>query len=302
MSPEFYQLLTIWDWRPEVLVPLLTLGVLYVAGWWRLRARGARQLAAGWRLAAYLGGLLLVALALLSPVEILSSWLFTAHMVQHLLLVMFAPPLLMVANPMPFILWGLPRVVREPAGRGLSRLLHRESSSRRFLRRATGLGIIWFAYTATLVLWHDPTLYDLALRREWIHNLEHLTFFGTAMLYWWVAIGAGPRVHKRAGLLGRTAFVLAALPVNWLLGISFALGSEPVFAHYAAMPRIGLGLLQDQILGGFIMWAPGSMMYILFALIMLGRYISREEQKPVRPPGEWGTEQQLAAPHIHKSQ
>ena len=276
MNEQFRILLGVWDWRPAVWVPLLLLGTLYLTGWLRLRRRGGRGgVANGWRLASYLGGLLLLVAALLSPIEELSSWLFTYHMIQHLLLVMLAPPLLLLANPLPFLLWGLPAGGRRAAGHAIGRLIGGRSPGRRLLRQVTNVGVVWFLYVGALILWHDPGAYDLALRRQWIHDLEHVSFFVTAMLYWWLATGAGPRIHKPLGAPGRIAYLLGALPANWFVGVSLALATEPVYQHYVAMPRIGMGVLQDLIVGGFIMWVPGSMMYILFALVVLGRWINQ---------------------------
>ena len=119
MDPILRAVLLSWNWRLDVIIILLLLGALYSVGWWRLRKRtrrgrrkrrgaGRHELTARWRLVSYLTGLVFVALALLSPVDALGQQLFFMHMIQHLLLIMIAPPLLLIANPMPFILWGMP--------------------------------------------------------------------------------------------------------------------------------------------------------------------------------------------------
>ena len=106
-----------WSWRPAVLLVVGALAALYVRGWWRLhRAPRTRGAAPGWRLAAYLAGLASVILALCSPIELLAELSFTAHMIQHQLLIMAAPPLLLLAAPFPMILWGLPPRVRRRVG------------------------------------------------------------------------------------------------------------------------------------------------------------------------------------------
>src|SRR5690606_15674955 len=135
-----------WDWKIEVIVVLALAGTLYSRGWWLLRQRaGAGQryrravrsrwrLAVTWRLVAYWAGLFFIALALLSPIDALGQQLFFMHMIQHLLLIMIAPPLLLVANPMPFVLWGLPDGLRRRVGGLFSQALHRDSAFRRGLR------------------------------------------------------------------------------------------------------------------------------------------------------------------------
>ena len=140
MDPVLKAALSSWDWRLDVILILLTAGMLFLRGWIRLRRRSQRTdwygLGAAWRPFSYGLGLILVGLALMSPLDTLASVLFSIHMVQHLLLIMLAPPLLLAANPMPFILWGLPDLARRPVGRGLSRLLNPNASFRRQLRAA----------------------------------------------------------------------------------------------------------------------------------------------------------------------
>ena len=121
----------------DVILVLLLAGSLYTLGWRRLRrSRRGRCLAAGWRLAACLGGLTLVGLALLSPLDVLASQFFFIHMIQHLLLVMLVPPLLLIANPLPFFMWGAPAIVRGRIGQ----LFSRKSAFRRGLRAVTPPG------------------------------------------------------------------------------------------------------------------------------------------------------------------
>jgi putative membrane protein len=310
MDPILRAILLSWTWRLEVIVPLLLLGLLYTRGWWRLRQRTAvsrqrlergHQLTAGWRLASYWGGLAFIALALLSPIDVLSGQLFFMHMIQHLLLIMFAPPLLLIVNPMPVLLWGLPDRLRLVVGGGLSRLLHRESRFRSGLRAVTVPGAVWLIWITSLVAWHDPTLYDAALRYQWLHDVEHLTFFGGGMLYWWLVTGAGPRVHKQMSLTGRIAFSLSAVPPNMLLGIVLSFANEPYYSHYLAVPRLwGLDVLSDQQLGGVIMWVPGSMMYLIATLVLVARLLQGEDRKPVLSVAEWGSDAKMAAPGIGK--
>lgn len=312
MDPVLKAILLSWDWKIEVIVVLALAGTLYSRGWWQLRQRSAGsaqryvrsvrsrwRLAVGWRLAAYWGGLFFIALALLSPIDALGQQLFFMHMIQHLLLIMIAPPLLMVANPMPFVLWGLPTGLRRKVGGFFSVALHRESGFRRWLRTLTQPGIIWMVWVISLIGWHDPNMYNAALRFEWVHNAEHLIFFIPSMLLWWHLTGAGPRVHRQFGLLGRIGLVISAVPPNMLTGIVLAFAERGYYSYYEAVPRLwGFDVLSDQQLGGVIMWVPGSMMYILAALILIGRFLSQEDRKPHLPESEWASENAVAAPGL----
>ncbi len=289
MDPIIRAILLSWDLRLDVIVILLVLGMLYTVGWWRLRKRtrrsrhlrrksGGHELAARWRLVSYLCGLVIVAVALMSPIDVLGGQLFFMHMIQHLLLIMIAPPLLLIANPMPFILWGLPSNWRRRTGQWIAALLHRESSFRHGLKAVTGAGVVWLLWTISVIGWHDPNMYNAALRSEPVHDLEHLTFFVASMLFWWHVTGAGPRIHKQFGLIGRTAFVLAAIPLNMALGVVLAFAGGVIYSYYEAVPRLwGLDPVTDQRIGGVIMWIPGSMMFIIAALVLIAKLFRRRD-------------------------
>ncbi len=301
MDPVTQAVLRSWDWRIEVIVVLALAGIFYLRGWWRLRRRtghshrysGYRRnpwrLTAVWRPISYFAGLLLIALALLSPIDVLSQQLFFMHMIQHLFLMMLAPPLLLIASPLPFVLWGLPDRWRLGVGGVLGKGLHRDSRFRRGLRSATNPGMVWLIWVIVLIGWHDPGLYNLALEVGWVHDLEHLSFFLASMLLYWHITGAGPRIHKQFSLVGRTALTVAAIPPNMLLGLVLAMATSVIYSHYLNVPRIwGIDALADQQISGFIMWVPGSMMHIVAALFLIYRILDKEEQKPAMPVSTWG--------------
>ncbi len=294
MDPRWSLALRSWEWRPEVVLVLVLAGAIFGRGWWRLRQQGRGRLAARWRLASYMGGLTALALALLSPIDTLGSYLFFVHMIQHLLLMMLAPPLLLAANPFPFILWGLPAGVQEE----VVRLFRRQAPFRRFLRTATTPGLTWMLFIAIFLGWHDPGAYNAALRSDLVHDLEHLSFFGSGMLFWWHATAAGPRLH-RFSQGARLAYLLSVVPPNMLTGVAIAFAQTPIYTYYATIPRAwGMTPIADQRLGGVIMWIPGSMMYLLAALILITRLIQAEDQKPLLPESRWATDEAMIAPGL----
>jgi putative membrane protein len=314
MDPILKAILLSWDWKIEVISVLALAGTFYSRGWWQLRrrSRGAAKryrhalrsrwrLAVSWRLVAYWSGLFIIALALLSPIDALGQQLFFMHMVQHLLLIMVAPPLLLVANPMPFLLWGLPSRWRKKVGRLISHALHRKSGFRRGLRSATQPGIVWLVWVISLIGWHDPSLYNAALRYEWVHNLEHLTFFIASMLLWWHLTGAGPRLHKQFSLVGRIGLLISLVPPNMMTGVVLSFAEEGFYSYYETVPRLwGFDVLMDQQLGGLIMWIPGSMMYIIATLIFIGRLLNQEERKPPLPGSKWALQQAISLSSIEQ--
>ncbi|MDX1662689.1 MAG: cytochrome c oxidase assembly protein [Candidatus Promineifilaceae bacterium] len=300
MDPVTSALLRSWEWRAEVFIPLLLFGVVYTLGWRTLRAKGSR-LANGWRLVSYWTGIAIIVLALLSPIETLSGQFFFMHMIQHLLLVMLAPPLLLLANPMPFLVWGLPPTLRRPVAGLLARLLRRNGPFRGYLRTATNPGIAWMLFVAFLIGWHDPGAYTATLRSELVHDLEHLSFFFTAMLYWWHAVGAAPLLHRPLSRPARIAYVIAVIPPNMFLGVVLAFAGQVIYTYYETVPRVwGIDPISDQTIGGIIMWVPGSMMYIIAVLILTARWLEGEESKPPLPFSKWATDERMIAPGLEK--
>lgn len=282
-----------WNLRPEILLPLTLLAGLFVRGWWTLRNRGSRRFAVPWRIASFLGGLVLLALALVSPLDRLGYYLFFMSMIQHLILLMFAPPLLLLANPLPIILWALPAGWR----RAIAALLRRDARFRKGLRQATKPGLSWMAFVGTVLAWHDAVAYDAALRHPLLNDVQNAMFFLTACLFWWHVLDAGPRIHGRFPWITRVIYLVGAVPFNMLLGVALAFSTRPWYRYYTEVPRLwDIPPVRDQAIGGLIMWIPGSMMYLLFALIFIARYIQLEADKPPLPESEWATHERMAAP------
>lgn len=299
----FRALLLSWDFRIEVLIVLGLAAVVYLRGWLRLRAlpqspRGSatqpqrRPLAANWRLATYWAGLLTVGISLMSPIDVLSGQLFSMHMTQHLLLTMVAVPLLLIGNPFPVLMWGLPRRARRPA----SALLSEGSRLRRPLAVATSPGIVWLLYVIGLIAWHDPLLYGLALRNQFVHDLQHLTFFVTTLLLWWHILGVAPRLHRSLSTGQRIIYTISVVPVNVIIGVVIAFAPSPIYSHYVNMPRLlGLSVMADQMIAGILMWIPGSEMFFWAALIVLTQVVNAEAKKPVQSNPLWLVEEHTAA-------
>lgn len=281
MHPLIGGLLSPWEFRPEVLLPVLVMGTLYVAGWLRVRRKLAsrgkgHKLASRWRLAAYLGGLASLLLALLSPIDVLGGQLLIMHMVQHKILVMAAAPLLWLGDPFPIVLWALPSSLRHAVGS----LFTRDTWFRRGLTAATQPAICWLVFVFVYIGWHDPSLYDLALRVPWVHNLEHVTFFLAAMLFWWPVVNSAPHLHKPLPYWVRIIYLIAFVPPNAITGVSIATATDVIYPHYATVPHIwGFTALEDQAWGGAIMWIWSSEMMIQAAVIMLGVSFYQEKQR-----------------------
>ena len=268
-------LLAGWSFDPLVVAGLVLLGALYAVGWRRLAQRaGAGQPA--WRAWSYAAGLLLLGVALLSPLDAYGSRLFFVHMIQHLLMLLVIPPLIWLGAPLLPTLWGLPArerlgVARLMAPRGrLHWLFHRLTDSR------VALGL----YVGLVAIWHLPPLYDAAQGRTLVHDLEHAAFLGTGLLYWW------PIVHptggrRRLGLGTAIFYLLPPFLVGNLLGALLTFAGRPIYQTYALAPRVlPLSALQDQQLGGLIMWVPGGLAWLVPLFVVLALFLRGEDRRP----------------------
>jgi cytochrome c oxidase assembly factor CtaG len=297
MHPLLQALFSQWEWRLEILIPLGLLAAIYTAGWLNVRRRrhGHSNLANYWRLAAYWIGVLVLMTSLMSPIDVLGGQLFFMHMIQHLLTMMIAAPLIWLSNPFPIGLWGLPPRLRM----AVASLFMADSWFRRGLVFLTRPSTIWFLYLVIYLGWHEPALYNLALRRDGVHDLQHITFFAGAMLYWWHVTGAGPRLHGHFPLWARIVYLLAMIPPNMIAGVMIALSPEVLYTYYETVPRIwGYTVLQDQMTAGVIMWIPGSMMFLLAALILVAKLLSGEDGSTPAHHTSWEEDETLIAPGL----
>src|SRR5829696_362248 len=271
-----------WPAEPFPLIGIAVAGLVYVIGWRRLVRQGASRALPDWRVWCFGGGLFAVAIALLSPVAVYSERLFFVHMVQHLLLLLIAPPLLWLGAPLLPTLWGLPPGWR----RGVGRLLAPGRGLARVGHALAYPAVAAAAYVGTVAVWHVPAFYDAAQGRTITHDLEHAMFFGTALLYWWPVIH--PSAGRRRLSYGRAIpYLLPPFLEGMLIGALITFAERPIYRTYAEMePTWGLSALDDQQLGGLIMWVPGGLLFLI-PLIGLLAMVFREEERaasrPVRP-------------------
>jgi cytochrome c oxidase assembly factor CtaG len=296
MHPLARALLSAWEFRPAVLIVILTAGTLYFLGWRRLRRQSAHhKLATGLRLTSYFSGLGILAISLMSPIDRLGGQLFFMHMIQHMLFMMLAAPLLWLGEPFPIALWGMGQAPRHAVGG----LFTRDSAFRRTLAYVTSPGISWLVFITIYIGWHDPTAYNAALYHDWVHDIEHITFFVASMLYWWPIIGAAPHIHSHFPGWAKLPYLIGTVPPNMFVGISIAFATEVRYSYYSTIPRFwGFTVMQDQQISGAIMWIPGSMMFIMAALIVLAKLFGKEKTLPgpIRP--DWDDEQAMIAPGL----
>jgi putative membrane protein len=259
-------------WRPswDVTLPTLIVAGIYLAGLIRAgRAGLARQ---GWRPAAFLGGLGALWIALQSPIEPLSDHLFAMHQVEHLLLRMVAPMLLVLAVPQGALIRGLPDWAWE---RGLKRLF-----GVGWLRRVFGALLHPYVATslfiATLYVWQVPAWHDAAVLDEGLHDVMHVTMLVTALLFW--ALVFDPRPPGQGVSFAKRLMMLwLALLAEIVLGAYITLTDRILYHAYEVYGRLwGISALGDQEAGGAILWIPGGMMFLIAVLLIVHRWGKRE--------------------------
>ena len=266
-----------WSIQLWPTVGLVLLAVVYFRGWLRLRKQVPHRFD-GWRLASFLGGVGTVFLALDSPLDTFSNLLLQVHMVQHLLLMMVAPPLLLLANPFLPLLTGLPR----PIVREVIRPFLVWNACKRFGRWLTHPKVTWILFVVMTLGWHAPPLYELTLRSPTWHIVEHACFLGSGALFWWPVILPWPS-RPQWPEWAIIPYLLLADVQNTVLSAFLTFSDRVVYPTYSSVPQFpGMNPLSDQHAAGVIMWVPGSIFYLIPAGILAMRFLSPRRHAPGR--------------------
>jgi putative membrane protein len=259
----------VWSLDPLAftLIPLAAL--LYARG---LHSLGPyRHFHAGLRPWSFYGGLAVIAVALVSPLDALTDDRFWAHMTQHVLLVLVGVPLVLLGAPVLPMMRGVPRSVRRAV---LIPALNARPV-RLTLRLASKPLVAWGLMVVVLVGWHVPAAYDLAVRNEWVHTAQHLSFAIGAYLFWWNVVEPVPLRANLAPLV-RIPYVFVMMVPNFALSAFLTYAPAPWYPVYTEGVSIE-SALADQQAGGLIMWIPGSFIMLFALLGVLAQAMRREE-------------------------
>jgi cytochrome c oxidase assembly factor CtaG len=286
------QVFASWPWEPWLAISLLISAAVYWRGWRLLRRRDPQRWTAA-KLVAFCGGLAAIYLALASPLETFASLVLPAHMAQHLLLMMAAPPLIWLGAPMMPMLRGMPREIRRV---WIAPLL-RSRTLRNFAAIVTYPVAAWLLFTGTTWLWHWPAMYELALADSAWHYTQHACFLAAGLVFWYPIVRPYPARPAWPTWLLVPYLILADIQ-NTVLSALLTFSDEVLYPHYETMPRIGGGtVLDDQAAAGVMMWVPGSMAFLL-PLAWIGIGLLRGKQKGRKEKAEGrrivATQQQLA--------
>jgi cytochrome c oxidase assembly factor CtaG len=236
-----------WTWEPSVLagLTLISIGYLLLAGPLRKRLNYGPPVSKA-RIAAFLGGNLIVFIAMISPLDHLADDIsFSAHMVQHILLMEYAP-----------VLWlaGLPD--------GLMNAIFRSRFLRRALHEVTRPAAAFLIFNGVMLIWHIPGFYNAALENEPVHIIQHLSFMATAVIGWWPVLGNFPEAASRAKPPIQLFYLFLMMFPSTALAAWVALSPNILFPFYGDFPELlGLSAYDDQQLSGLIMWIPGNALF-----------------------------------------
>ena len=271
--PTFPGVLTQWSLDPLALAGLLVAGGLYVWAVRRVDAAHPSNRHPRWRTWLFLAGLAAIAVALLSPIEAYEGVLFSVHMVQHMLLQLVAAPLLLVGAPITLTL----RVASPSWRRRFLAILHSP------VVKAVSFPVVaWVLFAATNGGWHYSTLYNDALENQALHYVQHAHFLLAALLFWWPAIGADPSPWRLPHPV-RLFYLFLAMPQQSFLGVSLLQASGVLYPHYITNIREwGPTPLEDQQLGGVIMWVVGDMAFLAGMAVVVVLWMRHEERRTAR--------------------
>jgi putative membrane protein len=260
-----------WHFEAWLTASLALASLAYFRGWRRMRGRAIGRTEA----LCFAAGILSLILALQSPLDPLGEDLFSAHMAQHLSLMLVAAPLFVRARSLVAFLWAMPRHLRRWFGRWWG------GGPDRVFAALTSPVSVWIWFCGLFVFWHIPGPYGWALRHEPVHVLEHLCFFISAYAFWSIVVE--PSGNRRLDYGASLMFVATAAVLSGLPGALMVLTQRPFYpGHAAGAVRWGLSLIEDQQLAGLIMWIPAGFAYLAAILVLFARWLRAAEDRAQR--------------------
>jgi cytochrome c oxidase assembly factor CtaG len=268
-----------WAWEPGIVLPLVVTGLMYASGVRALWSHRVRRGVQTWEVTAFAAGWLVLALALVSPLHEASEQLFSAHMIQHELLMVVAAPLLALGRPAIVMLWSVPLTARRAVGRVV-----RAPVARTVWSVASRPFDAWLLHAIVIWGWHIPALFQATLHSEVVHAAQHVSFLGSALLFWWIIIHPRRRASHGMSIL----YLFTTAVHTGVLGALMTVARTPWYPDYAGRAQAwGMTLLEDQQLAGLVMWIPASVVYLVAALLVLHHWLRDSEQRVASDELPW---------------
>ena len=276
MQPVLQAVLRSWSIPPMATFALVLTLLTYLRGAWLLRRAGYPYLPA-WRMGSFALGLFTLWFALASPLDTLSPFVLTAHMVQHMILMMVAPPLILLGEPLIPIVRGMPRfAAREFAGPFLNWPV-----AGRIGLALTNPAVALLLMGVAMFAWHIPGPYELALRSNAWHQVEHACFFFASIIFWWPVVQPWPS-RAQWPRWAMVPYLLIADLQNTVLSAALVFSDKILYPSYASAPSLlGLTPQEDQAAAGAIMWVAGSLAFIFPAVLIAIQCLARRRSDRV---------------------
>lgn len=257
-----------WSIHPSTVVGLAALGAAYL---FRARHATAEHPVSGWRKLSFFSALFVIFASLNGPVHDLSdNYLFSGHMIQHLMLTMAMPPLLIPGVPG----WMLRPLLRNRAASAIARRLTRPVTC-------------FVVFNVVIAAWHLPALYNAAMANHAIHIVEHLMFMAAAVLMWWPLASQLPELPRLAYPGQMLYTFLMSIPMS-VIAVYITLSDQVLYPHYASAPRIlPLSPMDDQLLGGLIMWIPGGMIFMVIMTVVFFKWSAHGADDAASAQVDW---------------
>jgi len=269
MTPAAQALLQSWSALLAVNLALCLAILIYIRGWFRVHT-AFPNLISMWRLAAYFAGIFSIWLAIGSPLDAFDEASLTVHMTQHLLLMSVAPPLLLLGAPALPLLHGIP----QSTARTIVGPVLRSGTVKALARPISNPAVCWLAAALALIGWHVPAVFELALRWNWLHEVEHATFLGAGLLFWWPVIQPWPSIARWPRWSIPLYLFFATLPCD-ALSAFLVFCDRVVYASYLSAPRVlNLSPLQDQQGAAALMWTCVTVIFLVPAVVVTIQLLS----------------------------
>lgn len=257
-----------WSIHPSTVIGLVALAAIYL---WRASHANPEPIVSGARKLSFFAALFVIFASLNGPLHDLSDdYLFSAHMVQHLLLTLAMPPLLIA---------GIPGWMLRP--------LLRNRTVAAIARRITKPIVCFAIFNIVIAAWHVPALYNLAMANHNVHILEHLMFMAAAVLMWWPLMSPLPELPRLAYPGQMLYCFLMSVPMS-IVAVYITMADQVLYPAYASAPRISpLSPMDDQMLGGLIMWVPGGLIFALIMTVVFFKWAARGEDSTAGAQVDW---------------